>query len=647
MARSPLSATHEAILDAWRCAIGSDRVIYLSGPISTGRRFVDAVSLGSARALAGVVRDNSRDLLLVAERLRKERQAIVIEPSSLEVTDWSQGDYHALWERFIRSHVRTVAFMPGWEYSIGCIAEYRRAIRSGIATESVSGSPLSPGDALAALKAAAVGVRAVKAKHERLAALLSKQTSAVSHLANLLRPRSQSTSRTEVRKDAQLDALARDFNVAQFVSFAPESGKPKQGYSRVTGESPNQTFPSVRHAIERLLQTSPERSVNVRSYEPGSPQSREFVYGLRSIEEVVATVDRLTGENLHTIVNETVDVTDGGVSGVVLGNIIEFSPDDTPRAVEKPGTAMFPREWGRDALSQVYGIPLSFDFPLNGRLEFSIHPRPRGWRNTNLLAWEYSEGDFVPTSANVRWPNRFSRLIGDKVFGLLVAHFSGLPVPRTTVINRRIAPFSFGVPTGTGETWIRTAPVEQVPGKFTTHRGWVDPFKLLMREDPSGNSLASVLAQDGVTPEFSGALIVGRNGEVIVEGKRGEGETLMLGASGPEKLPPSIRQSVTELLERARRVFGEVRFEWVHDGIQPWIVQMHAGATESSGAFITNELAREWVEFDITRGLETLRTLVQNLEPGTGIALSGNVGLTSHFADVLRKARVPARIRAA
>ncbi len=131
---------------------------------------------------------------------------------------------------------------------------------------------------------------------------------------------------------------------------------------------------------------------------------------------------------------------------------------------------------------------------------------------------------------------QFSRLIGDKVFGLLVAHHLGLPVPETTVVNRRIAPFIFGLPTGWGETWIRTAPTEQVPGKFTTQRGWTDPYALLAEEDLTGVQIASVLAQQGVNPIYSGALIVGPNRKPIVEGKQGEGESLMLGESAPEKL---------------------------------------------------------------------------------------------------------------
>jgi hypothetical protein len=50
-------------------------------------------------------------------------------------------------------------------------------------------------------------------------------------------------------------------------------------------------------------------------------------------------------------------------------------------------------------------------------------------------------------------------------------------------------------------------------------------------------------------------------------------------------------------------------------------------------------------EFDVSLGLAGLRELVQIIQ-GTrvGIKLIGNVGMTSHIADLLRRHRVPSRI---
>jgi hypothetical protein len=66
-------------------------------------------------------------------------------------------------------------------------------------------------------------------------------------------------------------------------------------------------------------------------------------------------------------------------------------------------------------------------------------------------------------AASSRWPNKFSRLIGDKAFGLLMADRMGVPVPRTLVIPRRVAPFAFGRETGSTEVWTPRAPLSRIP----------------------------------------------------------------------------------------------------------------------------------------------------------------------------------------
>ena len=445
------------------------------------------------------------------------------------------------------------------------------------------------------------------------------------------------------RKDASLDRLAELINVAQFVSYEPRRGEPKQAYSRVLGEEPNRMFSGVAEVAEILLSRSADGSVNVRSFTPQSPLSREFIYGLTRVGDVVDAVARLTREGLNTIVNETVDIHDGGISGVLLGSMIEFAPDDTPRAVEKTGTASLPLGWGLRLLATVYGFEPDLAVPENTRLEFSLHPRPRGWRNTHTLGWEIAEHEALDRPPVVKWPNRFSRMIGDKVFGLLVAHHIGLPVPRSTVINRRVAPFTFGQATGSSEVWCRTAPTEQIPGKFTTTRGWSDPFRIMADEDPKHELIASILAQAGVEPLYSGASIILQTGEIATEGLRGTGDAFMQGTAPAETLPATILADVRHLHSDAAEL-GPVRFEWVHDGERAWVVQMHRGATLSATDVLVPGQAKHWTAFDVAQGLEELRKLIAKLRPDEGVELHGEVGFTSHIADVIRKANVPARM---
>lgn len=444
------------------------------------------------------------------------------------------------------------------------------------------------------------------------------------------------------QKDVILDRLARRANVAQFVSFGPDGA---QRHAWLRGREPNLPFPSLEESVAALLTASPERSVNVRSYEPASPKTREFLYGRTNAEEVVAAVRRLAAEGLSTIVNETVDIEDGGVSGVAFGDILEFAPGDTPRCVEKPGTAALPRRLGLRLLETVYGFAPALHEKPELRVEFSLHPLRRGVRHEHTILWETEKPGPPPSAPEIAWPNRFSRHVGDKAFGLLIADALGLPVPRTLVLARRLSPFSFGVSTGFAEVWIRTCPVEQVPGFFTTHHGWLDPFQLLATEDPAGRAIASVLSQQAVDARHSGALVAQPGGEPLIEGVSGSGDDFMTGRRPPEELPGEVLRDVRSTYGRAASALGPIRCEWVHDGARVWVLQLHRGGSVSSGRVVHPGDAVSYRFFEVSQGIEALRELIDKVRgTGEGIVLVGRVGVTSHLGDLLRRARIPSRI---
>lgn len=444
-----------------------------------------------------------------------------------------------------------------------------------------------------------------------------------------------------LHKDAVLDQLSERGNVAQFVSFGPGL---RQRYARVYEHEPNHVFVNASKAITALLRAAPEQSVNVRSYTPEDPRSREFIYGIKSADEALSAVCRLAGEGLFTIVNETVDVRDGGVSGVLMGDLLEFAPGDTPRCVEKPGTAALPRFLGLRLLETVYHFRPALDYAPTQRIEFSLHPIRRGFRREHTILWEMEEVGENGAAADIRWPNLFSRLLGDKAFGLLVAAHLGFPVPATTVIPRGLPPFTFGTKTATGETWIRTCPVEQEPGRYTTHHGWLDPYRLLAEEDSQGAAIASVLAQEGVDAQYAGAAITTADGEALIEGAEGYGEAFMLGEAN-QNLPENVLGEVSRLYCQVVSQLGAARFEWVFDGRQVWIVQLHRGATLSSGRVIYPGEPPVFHRLAVSEGIHALRDLVAKVRgTGEGIILVGNVGITSHLGDILRRAAIPSRI---
>lgn len=649
------SREHQLLLQAWECAFAGTSIVYLSGPITTGPRFVswfrttgkllvNDQPLYSKALREQVIEPNNRDLQAAAAHLRLQIREPVLEPASLNVAEWSQRDYLALWDQVIERFAGRVVLLPGWNFSAGCAVEFHRAIKKGLPVETFDGSPVTVAQAVELLRDAARQVAQEETPIPNLQ-LVAEQLTEDLQLKS--RPAAAVRQQELVRKDASLDQLAELINVAQFVSFSPGKIRLRQEFARILGVPPNHRFQSVRHALGTLLERSAEGSINLRSFTPDSPQSREFIYGLKSLEEAVGAAERLGSEGMYVIANETVDIRDGGVSGVIMGEVIEFVPDDTPRGVEKPGVASLPRHWGLSILGTVYGFAPDLNVPRTSRLEFSIHPKPRGWRHSHTLGWEYAPADLMDLKPKMNWPNRFSRLIGDKVYGLLVAHIVGLPVPRTTVINRRVAPFSFGRSTGSDEVWLRTSPMEQVPGKFTTRKGWTDPFVLIQKEDPQGNAIASVLCQSSVRALHSGAAIVTADETLVIEGASGEGEAFMKGQSAPENLPENVLADVDSLYQRAASQLGPIRFEWVHDGQSVWVVQLHRGITQSTAEVLVPGDAEHWVQFDVRAGLEELRSMVARLDPGAGLILRGDVGLTSHVADVIRRAGIPAKIGAA
>ncbi len=444
-------------------------------------------------------------------------------------------------------------------------------------------------------------------------------------------------------KDAGLDRLSNNgFNVAQFVSYDADGA---QRFSRTKGNAQNHQFDSQEAAVAFMLANTTEHSVNVRSFDPTDPKSKPFDYGLKSSDSVLASLRARRDEGLHAIVNETVDIDDGGVSGVAFGNVIEFSPHDTPRCVEKPGTAQFTRAMGADIIRKVYGFYPTLAADPTTRIEFSIHPLRHGYKDEHTIIWEAEDADGAPLTAETNWPNRFSDMLGDKTFGLMIADEIGLHVPRTTVFNRTVAPFTFGRETGSQEVWLRTAPNKQTPGLYTTTHGWHDPYQLMAREDPTGEHIASILRQDGVDARYSGACIMGADNELILEGKAGKGDDFMVGETGIATLPHYVDSAVRDIYKQASDYLGPVRFEWAYDGVHVWVVQLHRGKSVSTAqTIVPGHEATAYIEYSTENGIDGLRELIAQHVEGAGITLVGNVGVTSHFGDLLRKANVPSRI---
>ncbi len=446
-------------------------------------------------------------------------------------------------------------------------------------------------------------------------------------------------------KDSVLNRLAPKFNIAQFVSFSPDLA---QRYAWISGRDPNEKFPTLEAACEALLNAAESHALNIRSFKPGAMKGHKLIQNLESVAEAASALRERAGGGFFTIANEVVPLEDGGVSGVVIGPVIEFAPVDTPKCVDKPGVASLPTQDGIKVLKIVYGFPPELDFRDDLRIEFSLHPTRRGYKRTHTIIWEVEPCPPVRKVEIRKWPNQFSRLIGDKAYGLLIGHVLGFPVPRTMVVGRHVAPFEFGQNTGTKETWLRTCPAVPIPGKYPTFFGWQDPFDLMQRI-PEGDGVVSILAQESVPFVWSGAARTTDHGPHI-EGVEGRGDPFMIAAAHKESLPALVHYKVKELHESLLTRLRSVKFEWVWDGDRVWLLQLHQRPKGISEDIIYPGDPTNWRVFDPRvfepeEVLDRLRNLVAEISGhDIGVTITGDVGVTSHIGDVLAEARIPSRL---
>lgn len=454
-------------------------------------------------------------------------------------------------------------------------------------------------------------------------------------------------------KDEKLNYIIKNDlgNIAQYISVGLDN---RVRFVHINNYQYNPEI-ELKSLIIRLLESAPSGLINIRSYSPEVMKGNKLIYGkkVEDIDEILSIIENNSKSGKYSIINENIDINDGGVSGVILGNIIEFSPKDTPKCVDKEGVCQLPREIGYDILKKIYGFKPDIKFDHNYRVEFSIHPQRQGVKRQHTIIWEYEYYGEQSQNSTMSWPNNFSRFIGDKTYGLLLADRLGFDVPMTTVISRELPPFTFGKRTDLHEKWIRTCPIEKEPGKYFTGDRWQDPFSLMNEEERKGNeeiNIASILSQDAVEAVFSGASIIKeKEDKDIIEGTLGKGDGFMVGETNIINIPKNIMEKVKETnnnIRELRDYLGEASIEWVYDGEDLWIVQLNQLKVSGSKNIIVEGKVKEYIEFDVSRGLEALRVLINNIKnKNIGIELVGNIGITSHFGDLLRINKIVSKLR--
>ncbi|MBN2532851.1 MAG: hypothetical protein JXB88_08170 [Spirochaetales bacterium] len=660
----------EKSVDLLSCITSDKSALYISVPLTTGTLFIKWYSGYGFRLnpqseeyreshYKNVFLPNSDYAKKKISELRRHFTLPVISPVTIERPEWTQDDYRYFWGRIIERYVCRIIMLDGWHYSSGCSFEFLMAVKSGILLmdENLQKIPVETG--LSFIKKAINDISRYSLSTgylERVAAELRAEIN-----SNEGKDQENSNDVTPViemntlpekfYKDAILDNLAHIGNIAQFVSFSAGENA-KQRYCRIHGYEPNHMFHSIKEAVAALFRNSIEGTLNVRTFKPDNPKGEPLHYALKDSDKILKIVYNNARAGKYSIVNETIDIHDGGVSGVALDGIMEFSPGDTPQCVDRKGICFLPKDIALTVLKNIYGFRPALNFPQNTRIEFSIHPKRRGLRKEHTIIWELEHTGTMDIKAAINWPNNFSKFLGDKLFGLLVADAIGISIPFTIAMNRFVAPFVFGRQTGTRETWLRTCPAVKEAGKFSTLYGWSDPFVLMQNEDPFHENekkeftVHSILAQQSIDGRYSGSSIPMANKQLHIEGVSGKGSDFMLGKKPPEKLPEEVIHAVMKINETASHYLGPVKIEWVYDGSIAWVVQLNTSEFTGSESEIYPGDASSFMKFDTGNGLEALRNVINNVKGGsTGIILAGDIGITSHMGDLLRSNKIPSRIQ--
>lgn len=152
-----LSEVYETFLEALRCVGGNLGVVYVTVPITSGRRYfrlqqrlregqITEDDFGSLQ-LDEVVIPNCSDAESWAEQARNSfRGRVVLDPSRLHRDGWSQNDYNALWSRVIDGFVDTLVATPNWAFSRGAHLEIQTGLTTNRRIADLNGGPYSHAD---------------------------------------------------------------------------------------------------------------------------------------------------------------------------------------------------------------------------------------------------------------------------------------------------------------------------------------------------------------------------------------------------------------------------------------------------------------------------------------------------------------------
>lgn len=124
----------EVILEFLASVASEQETIYMSAPITSGKRLIEFKENGNysfpkssyhSDLSIQIISHNRIHAKTVAQKIRNEFDVVIIDPTLVgDIEGWTQDDYRFLWAKVIERYVKTVISIDDWNYSNGCAYEF-------------------------------------------------------------------------------------------------------------------------------------------------------------------------------------------------------------------------------------------------------------------------------------------------------------------------------------------------------------------------------------------------------------------------------------------------------------------------------------------------------------------------------------------
>jgi hypothetical protein len=145
----PPHSTHnsqiEVLLTFLQSFIPDRNAVYVSSPITSGRRYIEWVKKHPGNrsfsgdnqnpefitSVIGKNREHSKSVIQKMRALFSDK--VLIDPTAVpDISGWNQDDYRYAWGRVIEEYTKVLVLSNDWQFSCGCIYEYLIGKRIGI-----------------------------------------------------------------------------------------------------------------------------------------------------------------------------------------------------------------------------------------------------------------------------------------------------------------------------------------------------------------------------------------------------------------------------------------------------------------------------------------------------------------------------------